>query len=393
VDESQLRSLGRDVESGIDLPDFEGVAARGHRIRQRRAVGAAAGVALAAVVILVGVTRGFESQRSVEPVHQPAPHVDRTGARAVLTDPDAQVDTETSRVNGSGDVLEVVLVPALGGGSSGCPNAGGRSALRWVGADGSTRAWVDGVRSILPVEDGFVVAAVPEGCRTGGAGEDRAYVVDGTGAVRGISWYAGAEEVCGTQPGDPRCRFNVTSAQASLEDDVRLPEGSLAVQTEPGSTLWARSDDSRRLFWSGDGRTWQSRASSLPGGEIVSATAAGRWGVLAGTTTVEFTRDAGRTWQTRDLSEALSPIRIGDVDWTVTRSGVLLGVTQLVGRGDVLFRSTDATWSRFVQTGVRTSFGLVRPTVVGGAVYVVDDERWLVSVDDGATWRRTPGLR
>ena len=72
---------------------------------------------------------------------------------------------------------------------------------------------------------------------------------------------------------------------------------------------------------------------------------------------------------------------------------MLLGVTQLVGRGDVLFRSTDATWSKFVETGVRTSFGLVRPTVVGDAVYVVDDERWLVSTDDGATWRRTPALR
>jgi len=34
----------------------------------------------------------------------------------------------------------------------------------------------------------------------------------------------------------------------------------------------------------------------------------------------------------------------------------------------------------------------VRPVVVGDAVYVVDDERWAVSTDDGATWRRTPGL-
>jgi hypothetical protein len=41
---------------------------------------------------------------------------------------------------------------------------------------------------------------------------------------------------------------------------------------------------------------------------------------------------------------------------------------------------------------VRTSFGLVRPTVEGGVVYVVDAERWAVSTDDGVTWRRTPGL-
>ena len=85
-------------------------------------------------------------------------------------------------------------------------------------------------------------------------------------------------------------------------------------------------------------------------------------------------------------------MRIADVDWTVTRSGVLLGVTQLVGRGDVLFRSTDSSWTRFVETAVHTSFGLVRPLVQGDAVYVVDDERWAVSLDDGATWRRTPAL-
>jgi hypothetical protein len=114
--------------------------------------------------------------------------------------------------------------------------------------------------------------------------------------------------------------------------------------------------------------------------------------VLAGTTSVEYTSDGGRSWRTRDLAAALRPVPHSDIDWTVTRSGVLLGVTQLVGRGDVLFRSTDAGWSRFVETGLHTDYGLVRPTVVGGTVYVVDGERWAVSSDDGATWRRTPAL-
>jgi hypothetical protein len=114
--------------------------------------------------------------------------------------------------------------------------------------------------------------------------------------------------------------------------------------------------------------------------------------VLAGNTSVEYTSDSGATWHRRDLSSALSSLTIADVDWTVTRSGVLLGVTQLVGRGDVLFRSTDASWTRFVETDVHTSYGLVSPTVQGDAVAVVDDERWAVSTDDGATWRRTPPL-
>lgn len=107
---------------------------------------------------------------------------------------------------------------------------------------------------------------------------------------------------------------------------------------------------------------------------------------------MQFTSDGGSTWQRRDLARALRAVRTSDVDWTITPSGVLLGVTQLTDRGSVLFRSTDATWSRFVETGVRTAFGLVEPVVVGDVVYVVDDERWAVSTDDGATWRRTPAL-
>jgi hypothetical protein len=146
------------------------------------------------------------------------------------------------------------------------------------------------------------------------------------------------------------------------------------------------------LAWSTDGTSWQSRTTSLPGGSIVSATAAGSWGVLAGNSSVEYTSDAGATWQRRDLSAALRSETTADVGWTVTRRGVLLGVTQLVGRGDVMFRSTDSSWTRFVETDVHTSFGLVTPMVQGRAVYVVDDERWAVSTDDGATWRRTPAL-
>ena len=76
----------------------------------------------------------------------------------------------------------------------------------------------------------------------------------------------------------------------------------------------------------------------------------------------------------------------------MTRDGVLLGVTELAGRGDVLFRSTDESWHHFVDTRVHASFGLVRPSVEGGAVFVVDSDQLLVSTDDGATWRRTPRL-
>ena len=343
MDESRLRSLGADVESRVDLPDFAAVAERGARIRRRRTAVTGAVAALAVAVTAFTLTHAFDSNRSQQPIHQPAPAIDPEAARRVLSDPDAQVDTDASRVDGAGAMLAVVVVRdrAFGGGSA----------------------------------------------------DARAYLVDATGIPRGITWGPGAERMCATRPADVRCHFDVRSrAAASFNPAVRLPRGAVPLRTKAAGLRWARSSDSRRLYWSADGRTWRHRDITLPAGAIVTASAAGRWGVLAGDTSVELTSDGGATWQRRDLTAALRPARIGDVDWTVTPSGVLLGVTQLVGRGDVLFRSTDATWSRFVEADVHTAFGLVRPVAVGGAVYVVDDQQWAVSTDGGATWRRTPPL-
>jgi hypothetical protein len=388
VDESRLRSARGDVEAHIEVHDFAVVAERGRRIRRRRAVVASAAVAVALAVVTVGAVSTFDRDRSQGPVQQPAPTIDRKGAARVLTAPDAQVDPDASQVDGAGDLLAVVTLPG-GSGACGAPDG---TALRWTGVDGGSRAWVDRRRAVVPLVDGFVVGAVPRACRSGAPSETRAYLVDRAGETHGIAWGSGAEAVCADLPADPRCRFDVARARGSIDDDVRLPPGTEAVATGPGEVRWARSTDGRRLCWSSDGTRWQSRATSLPGGSIVSATAAGSWGVLAGNTSVEYTSDAGATWHTRDLSAALRSVTIADVGWTVTRSGVLLGVTQLVGRGDVLFRSTDSSWTRFVETPVHTSFGLVSPTVQGDAVFVADDERWAVSTDDGATWRRTPAL-
>jgi len=395
VDESRLRSLGADVESRVDLPDFAAVAERGARIRRRRTAVTGAVAALAVAVTAFTLTHAFDSNRSQQPIHQPAPTIDPEAARRVLSDPDPQVDTDASRVDGAGAMLAVVVVRdrAFGGGSAGsCPPAGQRSALRWTGPRGGTRAWVERVRRVEPVPGGFVVAAVPRACRSDDPADARAYLVDATGIPRGITRGPGAERMCATRPADVRCHFDVRSRAASFNPAVRLPRGAVPLRTKAAGLRWARSSDSHRLYWSADGRTWRHRDTTLPAGAIVSASAAGRWGVLAGDTSVELTSDGGATWQRRDLTAALRPVRIGDVDWTVTPSGVLLGVTQLVGRGDVLFRSTDATWSRFVEADVHTAFGLVRPVAVGGAVYVVDDQQWAVSTDGGATWRRTPPL-
>ena len=388
MDESRLRSVRGDVEAHVELPDFAVVAERGRQVRRRRAVVASAAVAVAVAVVTVGAAHTFDRDQTQGPVQQPAPTIDRTAAARVLSDQDAQVDPDASKVDGAGDLLAVVTVP---GGSDACGAPDG-SALRWSGADGGSRSWLEMRRPVVPLVDGFVLGSVPPACRSGAPAETRAYLVDGSGEAHGIAWGHGAEGVCAAEPADPRCRFDVERARGSLDPGVRLPRGTEPVATGPAEVRWARSSDGRRLSWSADGKSWRSRTTSLPGGSIVSATAAGSWGVLAGNTSVEYTSDAGASWRSRDLSAALRSVRIADVDWTVTRSGVLLGVTQLVGRGDVLFRSTDASWTRFVETDVHTSFGLVSPRVQGDAVYVVDDERWAVSTDDGATWRRTPAL-
>ena len=87
MDESRLRSVRSDVEAHVEVPDFAGVAERGQRIRRRRAVVAGAAVAVAVAVVTVGVVRSFESDRTLEPIHQPAPVIDPKGATAVLTAP------------------------------------------------------------------------------------------------------------------------------------------------------------------------------------------------------------------------------------------------------------------------------------------------------------------
>jgi hypothetical protein len=377
-----------DVEAHVELPDFGVVAERGRQVRRRRAVVAGAAVTVAVLVVTVGAAHTFDRDRTQGPVQRPAPTIDSKAAVRVLSAPDAQVDPDASKVDGAGDLLAVVTVP---GDSDACGAPDG-TALRWSGADGGSRSWLERRRPVVPLWDGFVLGSVPSACRSGAPGEARAYLVDGSGEAHGIAWGQGAEDVCAPRPADPRCHFDVARATGSLEPGVRLPRGTEPVATGPAEVRWARSSDGRRLSWSPDGRSWRSRSTSLPGGSIVSATAAGPWGVHAGTTSVEYTSDAGASWHTRDLSAALRDVRIADVDWTVTRSGVLLGVTQLVGRGDVLFRSTDASWTRFVETDVRTSYGLVAPMVQGDAVYIVDAERWAVSTDGGATWRRTPAL-
>lgn len=386
--DDQLRYLRADVEANVDVPDFGRVAARGARIRRRRTIAVSAAVAVVVAVVLVGATRPFSTSQSLQPVHRPAPSIDNKGARVVLADPAAYVDTDASRVDGRGNVLALVRDDLSGT----CPGTGPSTAMRWMGSEGRTHAWPELPRPVLALPDGFVVGAVGPDCDTTGANDARAYLVDSSGVPRAITWAVGAERICAAHPQDPRCRYDVGGRRGSVVLDSHLPPGAVLLQRSAEGTMWARSADSRRIFWSADGRTWRSRATSLPKGAIVSASAAGEHAVLAGDTSVEYTSDGGDTWHARDLTAALRSIEISDVDWTVTRNGYLLGVTQLVGRGDVMFRSTSARWTDFAETPVHTSFGLVRPSVEGRAVYVPDSNGWLVSTDDGASWRRTPPL-
>ena len=375
---ADLRRLGADLESRLDPPGFEGVHTRVRRIRRRRNA-TLTGVATVVVLLaLLGLTRGLTSNHSMPPV-APAPTLDPEGARRVLADPNAVLDTDTSRVDGAGAMLAVVR---LAGATTPCS----RTAMRWTGPRDSSRAWLDVHRRVRPLPVGFVVAASQ--CANS---DHAAYLVDRDGLPHPITWGAGAEQVCGAHPADPRCSFDPRKHTGTLVD-VRPPRGVHVILTHTGRPLWASSGAGRRLWWSVDGRHWRHHDATFPGAHFTGATAAGRHGVLSGGTTVEATADGGATWQRRDLSGALSGLHVTDIAWTVLPDGNLLGETQLLGRGDVLFRSTDPSWTRFVDTPVHTGFGLVRPTVVGHAVYVVDQERYAVSLDDGVHWRRTPPL-
>ena len=199
MDESRLRSVRGDVEAHVELPDFAVVAERGRQVRRRRAVVASAAVAVAVAVVTVGAAHTFDRDQTQGPVQQPAPTIDRTAAARVLSDPDAQVDPDASKVDGAGDLLAVVTVP---GGSDACGAPDG-SALRWSGADGGSRSWLERRRPVVPLVDGFVVGSVPPACRSGAPAETRAYLVDGSGEAHGIAWGHGAEGVCAARARGP----------------------------------------------------------------------------------------------------------------------------------------------------------------------------------------------
>jgi hypothetical protein len=396
MDDERLRTLRADVEGHVAVPDFEVIGARAQRIRRRRGAVAAVVAVVAAAVVAVGVHGVVDANRTLPPVQRPpvAPSIDPEGARRVLTAADAQVDTDLSAVDGTGDMLAVVVVPgsSFTAPRSGCASDTTPSAIRWSAPGGRSHAWIDQARAVRPLGRGFVVAALPAGCRPRAAGQADAYLVDRAGVPQPLTWSSQrARAVCAVNPTKPRCRFDVGAGTGSLAN-VRVPTGAQLIGRDDGGPWWARSTDARRMYWSTDGTYWHHRDSALPPGAIVTASAAGSWAVLAGDTAVEVTSDGGRTWRARDLASALRGLSVADVEWTVTGSGELLGVTQLVGRGDVLFRSTDSSWTRFTETGVHTAFGAIHAIVQGSTVYVVDDERYAVSTDGGARWHRTPAL-
>jgi hypothetical protein len=366
MSEPDLQELRTDLEQHIDVPDFGLVAARGRRIRRRRRASLVAGAALALGLLGAGVAQQLPSRQSLGPVerpHRPAPN----GAQRVLTDPDAQVDLDRSAVNGRGDVLSVVVVPARTFGGDGPCATEAPSAFRWLGSDGATVDWSDAstARPVHALGGRFVVGPVRPRCRTGADGEETAYVVDHHGNQRPLPSHHRPAPV--------------------------PPAGATAIPVPGGDLQWAQSAKGRRLYWLG-ARGWRHHDTTLPRSENVTVTVAGDRAAFTTSTAVEATDDGGRTWRVHDLSSALRPVRIADVAWTLTRSGNLIGVTTLVGTGDVVFRSTDASWSRFRRADVATGFGRVSPQVVGGIVYVADVDSWLLSDDDGATWRRVSPL-
>ncbi len=188
-----LHALREDVESHLEVPAFDTVVARGRRIRRRRLVLAASGTAVLVALTAVGVGWPRNRDQSTDPIHRPDTPFHREGAHAVLTAPEALVDSDTSRVDGTGAMLAEVRVVArrTPGVARRCRDAGDRTVVRWVGPDGRSTAWLDRARTVAPLDAGFVVAAAPEGCRAGAAAGGRTYLVDASGSPRPVAWRVG----------------------------------------------------------------------------------------------------------------------------------------------------------------------------------------------------------
>lgn len=330
---------------------------------------------------------------------EPTPLDDAVAAaRAVLADPEAAMDLDRWRVNASGSILTVVVAPPEERPEKPDPcQAAYRSAWVLLPAGSDPVAWTGEATSRLAesVTGGFVVGEILPDCRTPGNGDRTgAYFLSDTGERRPVRWETqDAAEVCAGNPGDVRCAFSLADGTGLLvsTSEPRLPPGALdVVLRDPGSDrLWARSVDSRRLFWTDDrGETWSQHRAHIAQDSTVQATWAGDHVAFVGGNRVEHSTDGGRTWQVRDLSAAVRRLPDEGRDWTVTTSGTLLVAPQPDRTGNRLYRSTDLSYARFAPTPVRTRLRLTQAEVAGSWVYVIDDDHWWRSADDGRTWDR-----
>ena len=359
------------------------------RIRRRRAVVASAAVAVAVAVVTVGAAHTFDRDRT-QARAAAGPDLDRTAAARVLADPDAQVDPDASQVDGS-------RRPARGRHGARrqrCLRSAGRlRAPRWSGADGGSRSWLERRRPVVPLVDGFVLGSVPPACRSGAPAETRAYLVDGSGEAHGIAWEHGAERCARPEPADPRCRFDVERARRLARRRRPAAAGHRARRDRAGGGavgpvlrrtspvlvgrrhVVAEPHDlaPRRLDRERDGRRFVGSARRGHLGGVHLATR-GRPGT-AGTCR-------------RPCAACGSPTSTGPSPGPACSSASPSSWAAATSCSAAPTRPGRASSRR---TCTRRSAWSAR-RCRGDAVYVVDDERWAVSTDDGATWRRTPAL-
>lgn len=268
-----------------------------------------------------------------------------------------------------------------------------REAADWVSRELRSSVGAERPRRGRPdvTED---VGGLPGGAEPGAvAPDDRGTAGRGQGP-------AGPERAQGALPAAPRCSVDATTATGELlAAPVQVetsPDAAHTPMAADGADVWARSADSREIVWSEDGgRSWRSRTTALepePGANV-QVTAAGDWMAFYAWPEAEVSSDHGKTWQVRDLEEALAPILLAEETVTVTPTGRLVGVTYPVGGPPVLFASTDDEWTRFVEADVRTAFGTIDVRTAGDWLWVPDQGRTWLSGDGGLTWTLVDPLR
>ncbi|MGY2873895.1 hypothetical protein ACVW00_001085 [Marmoricola sp. URHA0025 HA25] len=341
--------LATPVARATEPPPFEEVLGRARRRRRRTVLGTAAGTAAVVAAVAGGALFGNGETGSAPQPAKPSPSAGRTAAPAAA---------DAARIVGTGGLL------SYAGGADGSLLTVWRacSAAGETDCDSAWQLQVGGhVTQGLVKEDNPSVQAGTGGFVIG-SWHRLGIVVDEQGQVRQIQ-RVGSGTVA---PGD----VFVQVRQALLVDPRTATAWQLATTPDLGNwvqasvagdgSIWAMRERGHDLpmVWSktlSPASPWKQHLmtstdthDSLPGylatsGDHVAALSGFDGATVLPVADLAVTADGGATWT--DLHQSDLPFRYVD-SMAATSGGTLYVVTPA---GEHLYRSTDASWTRFTE--------------------------------------------